>query len=267
MQERHIDRKQYFFEQGITTKKYVIPYIEQAMKVGEGLRVLEVGCGEGGNMVPFIELGCHVVGVDLNEIQIGKAVEYMAEVYPDKNIQFVARDIYETPIEELGGAFDLIILRDVIEHIYNQERFMAYIKAFMKPNGLIFFGFPPWQMPFGGHQQICRSKFLSKLPYFHLLPAFMYGGILRLFGEHKETVAEMLELKKTGISIERFRRIARTEKYITEKEVLYFINPNYEIKFKLTPRKLWGWVGAIPWVRNFYATCCYSLLRKPAEKE
>ncbi len=266
MQERHVDRKIYFREQGVTTEKYVIPYLEQVMPLDANTRILEVGCGEGGNLVPFIDRGCHVVGVDLNSDQIAKAHEYMGETYPDKPVLFVARDIYLTQPEEVGGTFDLIILRDVIEHIYNQERFMQYIQQFLKPNGRIFFGFPPWYMPFGGHQQICASRFLSKLPYFHLLPAFMYRGVLRLFGEQKGIIDELLELKKTGISIERFRRIALREGYRTERETLYFINPNYEIKFRLRPRLLWGFFAAIPFLRNFLTTCVYCILQKPAAK-
>ena len=58
MQERHFNRKQYFDEQGITTAAYVIPYINDIKPITSTLKILEVGCGEGGNMKPFLDMGC-----------------------------------------------------------------------------------------------------------------------------------------------------------------------------------------------------------------
>jgi 2-polyprenyl-3-methyl-5-hydroxy-6-metoxy-1,4-benzoquinol methylase len=75
-------------------------------------------------------------------------------------------------------AFDVIFLRDVIEHIHNQERFIGFIKRFLKDDGVIFFAFPPWRMPFGGHQQIIPNRFLSMLPFYHILPKYLYKWIL-----------------------------------------------------------------------------------------
>ena len=73
MQKRHLDRKLYFEEQSITTRDYVIPYISQHLQLKRGMRVLEIGCGEGGNMPPFLEIGCTVVGIDILESKIEKA--------------------------------------------------------------------------------------------------------------------------------------------------------------------------------------------------
>ena len=125
MQKRHKDRKQYFEEQGITTKKYVIPYIEQVKKVKKGTRVLEIGCGEGGNLSPFIELKCEVVGIDLNKKQIKNAKLFIAEKYGNPNIQLINRNIYNISHEEIG-TFDVIFLRDVIDHIPNHIEFMRH---------------------------------------------------------------------------------------------------------------------------------------------
>ena len=55
-------------------------------------------------------------------------------------LTLIAEDIYN--IEP--APFDLIILRDVIEHIHNQERFMGFLKRFIAPGGVVFFGFPAW---------------------------------------------------------------------------------------------------------------------------
>ena len=63
MQIRHKNREIYFREQAECTQKYVIPYIEQVLCIKPNLRILEIGCGEGGNLKPFLDLGCYCVGI------------------------------------------------------------------------------------------------------------------------------------------------------------------------------------------------------------
>ena len=261
MQERHLNRKQYFEEQSITTEKYIIPYIEDCLIINKSTRVLEIGCGEGGNLIPFIKKGCQVTGVDIIDKQIERAKEYIKEIVPNSNTTLISKDMYNVTVDEIG-TFDLIIMRDVIEHIHNQERFLAYLKKFLKPKGLIFFGFPPWCMPFGGHHQICKSKLLSHLPYFHLLNKSLYRWLMKAFKESKETIDSLLEIKQTGLSINRFEKIIKKEKYVFAKKDLYFINPNYEIKFGLKPRKQSKIIASIPIVRDFLTTGYFCLIKK-----
>jgi hypothetical protein len=112
-------------------------------------------------------------------------------------------------------------------------------------------------MPFGGHQQMCTGKYLSKLPYYHLLPTPVYKWILKSNNEPWEA---LLEIKETGISIERFHKIVKKTKYSILNERCYFLNPIYEYKFGWKPKLTAGFVDAIPWVRNFFTTCIYSLI-------
>ena len=160
----------------------------------------------------------------------------------------------------MNEKFDLVIMRDVIEHIHDQEKFFDFAKRFLAKNGRFFLAFPPWQNPFGGHQQVCRSKVLSRFPYLHLLPGTLYPMILRAFHEPDSVVTGLLEIRETRISIERFRKIVRDKKYFIDREIFYFINPNYEIKFGLRPRKQASLINSVPWIRNFLITSCYYLL-------
>jgi SAM-dependent methyltransferase len=261
MQERHFKRDIYFEEQAYTTATYVIPFISGSMDIKPGTRVLEIGCGEGGNLRPFLEAGCEVTGVDILAEKINYAETFFRD-HPRKNsLKLIAGDIYNVG-EELPEQFDLVYMRDVIEHINNQERFLAFAKKFLKTGGLFFLGFPPWQNPFGGHQQVCRSKILSRLPYFHLLPGPLYPWMLKLFQEPESLINDLLEIRDSSISIERFRKIIKKEKYTIDKEVFYLINPNYEIKFGLKPRMQNRLISGIPWVRNFLITACYYVLSK-----
>lgn len=258
MQERHTDRRRYFDEQGIVTSKFVIPYIEQFLKITPGLVVAEIGCGEAGNMTPFVDKGCTVYGIDLAENKINNGISFY-ESHPNKEcIHLIARDIYLLKADEVP-KFDLIYMRDTIEHIPHQEKFFEHLKKFLKSDTKLFFGFPSWRMPFGGHQQICESKFLSKLPYFHLLPATLYYGTLKLFGESAGKIECLREIRDTRLSISKFKKMVLKNNYSILDETLFLINPNYEIKFKMKVRKLPGFLN-IPFIRDFFTSTCYYML-------
>ncbi|MEO1261069.1 MAG: class I SAM-dependent methyltransferase [Bacteroidota bacterium] len=259
MQKRHSTKKQYFTEQGITTKKHVIPYVEPFVTIDENTRVLEIGCGEAGNLVPFIERGCECVGVDLNGKKLELGQSYIEEILPGKKIALLKANIYDVTEKEIG-TFDFIFMRDVIEHIIDQKKFLAYVKRFLSPGGRIFFGFPPWYMPFGGHQQVCKNKIAAKLPYYHLLPKPLYVGLLKMFGENEATIKALLEVKETGISIERFNRIIKENNFKVDRRTYFLFNPNYEIKFGVRPRKQFSIISVLPFFRNFFTTCCYCLI-------
>jgi SAM-dependent methyltransferase len=258
MQERHTDREQYFREQSITTEKHVIPFINSVIPVHSGLKVLEIGCGEGGNLLPFLDMGCTVYGIDLAANKIENGREFFSKHPKLENLTLIASDIYKTEAGE-DLRFDLIIMRDTLEHIPNQEFFLSYVKRFMKPEARLFLGFPPWHMPFGGHQQMCRNHFASKLPYIHLLPKVMYKRLLRLMGEDIRVIDELMEVRDTRINIQWFNKLIRMQHYIKEKEKFFLVNPNYEVKFNLKARGL-PLLLNIPYIRDFFATTYYCVL-------
>lgn len=256
----HADRKRYFDIQLLNSEKYILPFIESNFQIAEGMRVLEIGCGEGGVLKPFINKGCICVGVEFDKIRIENGAEWLEDDIKKGKLSFVVKDIYDTDVESLGGRFDIIILKDVIEHIHDQQRLLARLKEFLTPSGIIFFGFPPWQMPFGGHQQLCQ-KILGKAPYFHLLPKPIFKGILKLFGESDKVVNTLLEIKDTGISIERFEKIVNETGYHVLNSIHYLFNPIYEWKFNLKPKKQNNLIRKIPYIRDFVTTCVYYIIK------
>lgn len=134
---------------------------------------------------------------------------------------------------------------------------------FLRPGGIAFFGFPAWYMPFGGHQQICRSRFCSHAPFLHLLPLPLYRCILESCGVKEKDVNELMSIRETRITVEKFERLAKKEGFAVLDRKFWFINPHYQAKFGLRPRVLWNWLGHIPYVRDFFITSAFYLLRKP----
>ncbi len=259
--KHHKDDRVRFDQQVDNATNYVLPFIEKTKKLDAGIRVLEVGCGEGGVLKPFIDKGCECVGVDLDGGRIDLAKGFLSNEIEQGKVTFLTQNIYEGDfVNKYKNYFDVVILKDVIEHVPEQKKFVPHLKTFLREGGVIFFGFPPWYMPFGGHQQVARNKVASVLPYYHLLPRGIYKKLLERFGEHDVVVKELLEIKDTGISIERFEKIVEESKLLVFNKQHFLINPIYKYKFGLKPRHQLPFLSAIPFFRNFVTTCAYYVV-------
>ena len=257
----HKSYNTYFKYQAESTKEYILPTVLEEIELNSSSKIMEIGCGEGGNLLPFLEKGCQCIGIDLNttKLEVGRK---LFDDTPYKNqINFISDDVYNRE-SEYRNAFDIILLKDVIEHIHDQQKLINYMKLMLKPNGKIFFAFPPWHMPFGGHQQVMNKKIPSLIPFTHLLPNFLYKEYLKLMGESKKGIDDLMEIKETGITIERFEKCIKKAQMQVVFKQFYFINPNYKWKFGLTPRKLNSLFGKIPFIRNFYTTTAYYMIGK-----
>ncbi len=266
MHKRHTARETYFKELAQTSEKYFIPFIKKQKPITDRLSIFEIGCGEGGNLLPFAKRGCKVTGIDISETRIKQANDFFASEKAQGI--FLLKDIFsynslaaERERERERERYDIIITHDVIEHVRQKKELLAIAASLLHAQGSIHVGFPPWQMPFGGHQQIAKDKYVSRIPFIHLLPTFLYQKILKKV-ENKAVIEELLDIKKCGTSIELFKKTVSATCLNISDEVFYFINPHYETKFGLKPRKLWTVISLIPWVRNFFTTSYFCILAK-----
>ncbi len=257
MLEFHTDHKRYFEIQLQNANDYVLPFIEKYFPVKPGMHVLEIGCGQGSLLKAFADRGCECVGVEMYPLWIEKANENLADYISLRKIRVIDRNIYDiNPELDLGHLFDLVVLKDVIEHIHDQKRLIAWMKSFLKPGGMVFFGFPPWQMPYGGHQQVLPG-ILGKTPYWHLLPMPVFKWILKKKGLEQ---SEMVEIKETGISIERFQRILIQTGYRIIGKQHWMLNPVYQYKFGWKPIRQFSLISSLPFIRNFLTTGVYYIV-------
>lgn len=261
MQQRHQNRFRYFQELANTAREYYINYLRQYISISTNTRILEIGCGEGGNLLPFAQMGCYVKGIDISQTRINQAMEFFKN--EKQQATFVCQNFITTknPQRE-DERFDIILIHDVIEHIEPQHKqtFVSHIKHFVRPDGIIFFGFPAWQNPFGGHQQITQGV-ISKLPFIHLLPNPIYRSLLKMRNIPQNAIDELISIKRSKMPIEKFENLAKDCDYHIVNRSLWFINPHYHQKFGLKPRHVWKWASHIPYFRNYYTTSAFYLLK------
>ena len=250
-----------FAQQYENAKTYLLPFINTESPISEDTRILEIGAGEGGVLKPFWEAGASILGVDLSESRIANANELMKESVASGKATFLVKNVYDEDfVAQYANSFDIILLKDTIEHIPDQKKFLAHISQLLTKHGKLFLGFPPWRMPFGGHQQIATNKWLSKLPYYHLLPRKIYEGILRKGGESDRVVQELLEIKDTGISIQQLERYLKKNDYRILKRELFLFNPIYKYKFGLKPRRQIPVLRSIPILRDWFTTAAWYVV-------
>lgn len=259
----HRDKARYFEMQRRTAADYVLPRVLAQLAKPGPWRVLEVGCAEAGVLKAFAQHGHHCVGVELERHRAELAREFLADEIAEGRASIRTDDIYDVSPGDLGGGFDVVVLKDVIEHIPDQERMVPRLREFLTPGGVIFFGFPPWYMPFGGHQQIAHSPRVTRAPWLHLLPARAYTRYLQAAGESEHVVGELESVRETRISIERFERIVAEGGLTVLDRELWLFNPIYALKFGLRAVALPKALAAVPGVRNLYTTAAYYVVGAP----
>lgn len=209
----------------------------------EGAAVAEIGCAEGGVMLACVQAGAaRALGTDIESARL-KAGETIvravstaltADCCPplEERITFSTHDIlFDEPRAEWLGAFDLVILRDVLEHLANPTLALSNIQRVLKPNGYVLVEFPPYNSPFGGHQHLLGNRW-GKLPYMHLLPEPLFRW-MTASGTHPLNIEEVRRLRSVRLTPRKFFRAAHEAGYVLRAERYYLLRPVFKMKFGL----------------------------------
>jgi hypothetical protein len=256
----HADRSEKIRQQYLTSKEYIVDFVSGQFSISDK-KILEIGCGEGGILQAFWEEGAICTGIDLEIEKIEYANDHYLNEINQGKVSFEWGNVYDL-VHKYRSQFDLVILKDTIEHIPQKEKLLSVLPMFLRDkDGLIFVGFPPWQNPFGGHQQMCDTK-IKYIPWIHLLPRKLYEAGLTLCGERLDRIEGLMDVVDTRLSMERFESLAfQTSLEIIDKR-FYLINPIYKYKFNLQPVVQSELIARIPYLRDFLTTTCYYLIRK-----
>ncbi|KAB2843106.1 MAG: class I SAM-dependent methyltransferase [Melioribacteraceae bacterium] len=244
--------KKQYYEQIEYTNSYLLPFFINNLPEFKKMKVLEVGCAEAGFLRVLKDMGMETLGIELDENRAKMAVD------ENPGLQIIVGDITDDKlVEKINDQFDLVVMREVIEHVPNKEKAFANLNKLTKEGGYMFMSFPPKYSGFAGHQQLGRT-FLKFTPYIHLLPEFITRTIVKILNEHSNFVEHIKHNYGTGITINHFEKLCNKYNFVPVKKSLYLFRPIYKFRFGLPTVPF----ADIPLVREFLAFGCETVLKK-----
>jgi cyclopropane-fatty-acyl-phospholipid synthase len=132
-----------------TERKYQAAF--DALRLGEGSELLEIGCGWGGMTRFCASRGVRVTGITLSRDQ----QRYTAELIATRELSATAlyQDFFTF---QPGKRFDAISCMGVIEDLSDYPRVMARFAELLAPGGRAYLDFAAGKVPFG------TSSFVTK---------------------------------------------------------------------------------------------------------
>ncbi len=249
--------EKHYYEQIKFTESYLIPYFEKYIPNFSTKKILEVGCAEGGFVKVLHEKGIKIKGLELEQSRVDIANDKAPE------LDIIQADITDSAVvEKLNEKYDLIVMRDVIEHIPNRDAAFKNLYNLLNDDGYLFITFPPRFSGFAGHQQNGKSVFRF-FAWIHLLPNFVIKFLGKIFGESDKLIDHIIENYYIGLSINTFEKLVERYSFQFVKRDLFLFRPIYKLRFGLKQLK----VPNIPLIREFIAFGCECLLKKKPKKD
>ncbi len=254
---RPVPMQNYFDYELALCDKVVVPLLNRLKVDLANATVLDAGCGYGGviaGLSSAFSLGC-AVGLDRDESML-----QAARLRVRQKVKWVNGDF----LEYSETRFDLVLLRDVLEHIGDVERALSKAWEVLKPGGRLYATFAPYFSPFGGHQHNGEGPF-SYVPWLQLLPEPLFRRCLHIRGngyKNRERLREDMDsVLATRLTLARLHKAAALNPWISEYRGYFLSRPDYRIKFGLPTIALPGWIPRS--LAELTATGAEFLWRKP----
>lgn len=212
-------------------ERFLLPFLRDAGVELTGASLLDVGCGDGGTARVFARHAARCVGLDVGEFP-----------WKDQtNLEFRRGDILDPGVAgSLAGAFDIVVMRDVIEHIGDKALLLRHVRSSLRPGGRVLVTFPPYFSPFGAHQQSeLRGSVLRLVPYVHWHP-------------------KLAHISATRMTLGGFERLAAAAGFTVLARSLYLLRPSFRLRYGLPVvrfRPAW-----LPLLREMLVAGAYYLL-------
>jgi SAM-dependent methyltransferase len=127
------------YERPPATTEYPLEYAYHLLGDVRGNRIIDFGCGSGGNSVLLANRGARVVGVDISEDLIRIARRRMAVNGRENGARFVVASAHDLPFP--GGSVDVVFGIAVLHHL-DLGLVSREVHRVLKPGGRAIFQEP-----------------------------------------------------------------------------------------------------------------------------
>jgi 2-polyprenyl-3-methyl-5-hydroxy-6-metoxy-1,4-benzoquinol methylase len=149
-----------------------------ALDARPGEKVLDLGCGSGAYTRELVRLGAKVTATEIAPTPLALAKRNLAELAEPVDFRLEDAQALDLP----DGAFDRVLLTEVIEHVPQPERAVAEAARVLRPGGVLVVSTPsrfsPMNLAYDLKRRVRRYGFNEHLH--ELTP----GSFRRLVGEH-----------------------------------------------------------------------------------
>lgn len=239
-------------------REIIIPFLREHGLFKQGQSICEVGCAEGGVLAALVECGAaRALGTDIDKLRLENAASLASLTNLPASFQY--NDIVAEPVEGQERSFDMVMLRDVIEHLDDANSALSNIASMLKPGGLLYVNFPPFRSPFGGHQHTLNTN-IGKLPWIHLLPNSVFKAMTK--NGRKPDVIETQRLQKIRFSTKKMHAAVKDSGLTILWEGYFLLRPVYRFRLGLPFSMSFHALRYIPFLRDFFAMEAAFILQK-----
>ncbi len=101
-----------------------------------GKDVVDVAAGEGYGSALLAQVANRVIGVEMAADAVGHAIS----AYRHPNLSFIRGDARQLPLQ--SNIADVVVSFETIEHLYEQQLFLAEIRRILRPGGVLVISSP-----------------------------------------------------------------------------------------------------------------------------
>ena len=160
-------------------------------EVWEPGKILDVGCGNCRNLLPFSKFDCY--GVDFSENMIKEAEKFVSK----KNMKVTLKvgDVTKIPFKD--ESFDYVISFSMLHHLKNHERGVKEISRILKIGGKAYISiWNKMQLKFLSRSKVPYVKFGNEERYYNFVSFF---EMIKLLKKYNFTI---LDSKMLGKNLE-----------------------------------------------------------------
>ena len=130
----------------VARRDVIQSFIKMQMPQSSTGKVLEIGCGVGGNVGLLSQSGQYR-GIDMHK----PAIDYCSEKYPQ--FEFQCTRVEDIPQEFNSNKFDSIYILDVLEHIDDQVAILKSAQNYLTQSGKILVTVPAFEFLWSPHDE------------------------------------------------------------------------------------------------------------------